>query len=115
MLIGILRVLLSLARMFLALGVVIAVVSFGGRTMGLRRGLVMFRCLVVSFFHSVFLWLAEKSRRPSQATSIVFLQGFNCVPGGIARTSGAACAPRYDQSKKNSPSRRERRAIHSRL
>jgi hypothetical protein len=54
MLTGILRVLLGLARMFLALGVVIAVVRLGSRTMGLRRGFVMFRCLVVSVFHVDF-------------------------------------------------------------
>jgi hypothetical protein len=54
MLMGILRVLLGLVRMFLALGVVILAVSVGGGAMGFCRGLVMFRCAVMGVFHVVF-------------------------------------------------------------
>jgi hypothetical protein len=46
-------------------------VSFGGSTMGFRRGLVMFRRLVVSVFHVDFLILAETFRQPPTAASIV--------------------------------------------
>jgi hypothetical protein len=54
MLVGILRVLLGLVRMFLALGVVIAAMSRGRGTMRLRSGFVMFRRLVVCVFHVEF-------------------------------------------------------------
>ena len=47
MLVCILRVLLGLGCVFLALGMVILAVRFGSSTMGLRRGFVMFRRLVV--------------------------------------------------------------------
>jgi hypothetical protein len=54
MLVGALRVLLGLVRIFLALDVVVLAVSLGGGTMGLCRGLVMFRRLVVCVFHVEF-------------------------------------------------------------
>jgi hypothetical protein len=53
-LICVLRVLLGLGRVLLALGVVILAVSIGRGTMGLCRGFVMFRCLVVRVFHFDF-------------------------------------------------------------
>lgn len=71
MLACVLRVLLGLGRVLLALGMVILAVSFGGGTMRLCRGLVMFRRLVVCVFHVVFLILAEKFRQPERASSIV--------------------------------------------
>jgi len=67
----ILRVLLGLGRVLFALGMVVLAVSFGGGTMGLRRGLVMFRRLVVCIFHGDFLVLAETFRQPQRAPSIV--------------------------------------------
>lgn len=67
----VLRVLLGLGRVLLALGMVVLAVSFGGGTVGLRRGLVMFRRLVVFVFHFDFLILAETFRRPERAASIV--------------------------------------------
>jgi hypothetical protein len=71
MLAGVLRVLLGLGRVLLALGMVVLAVSFGGGTMRLCRGLVMFRRLVVSVFHVDFLILAETFRQPPTAASIV--------------------------------------------
>jgi len=71
MLACVLRVLLGLGRVLLALGMVVLAVSFGGSTMGFRRGLVMFRRLVVCIFHVDFLILAETFRRPERAASIV--------------------------------------------
>jgi hypothetical protein len=46
-------------------------VSFRGGAMGLCRGLVMFRCLVVCVFHFDFLILAETFRQVARAASIV--------------------------------------------
>jgi hypothetical protein len=46
-------------------------VSFGSGTMGLCRGLVMFRRLVVCVFHFDFLILAETFRQPARAATIV--------------------------------------------
>jgi hypothetical protein len=62
MLVGILRVLLSLRGMFLALDMVITAVSIGSGPMGLRCVVVLFRRLVVFFLHSVFSLLAEECR-----------------------------------------------------
>ena len=71
MLACVLRVLLGLGRVLLALDMVVLTVSFGGGTMGLRRGLVMFRRLVVCIFHVDFLILAETFRQLQRAASIV--------------------------------------------
>ena len=67
----VLRVLLGLGRMLLALGMVVLAVSVGGGAMGLRRGLVMLRSLVVFVFHFDFLILAERFRQAATAASIV--------------------------------------------
>ena len=62
MIIRVLRVLLGLGRVLLALDMVVLAVSFGGGTMRLCRGLVMFRGLIVCVFHVDFLVLAETFR-----------------------------------------------------
>jgi hypothetical protein len=54
MLIRILRVLLGLSSVLFTFGMVILAMSFGGCTMGLRSGFVMFRRLVVLVFHVDF-------------------------------------------------------------
>ena len=79
MLVCILRVLLGLVRVLFALGVVILAVRIGSGTMGLRRGFVMLRRLVVGFFHSDFSCLADKFRLSAQATSIVAARSANGV------------------------------------
>jgi hypothetical protein len=54
-----LRLLPSLGRMLLALGMVILVVRIGGGAVRLRGRLVMFRRLVVCVFHGIFSLLAD--------------------------------------------------------
>jgi hypothetical protein len=54
MLVCVLRVLLGLGGVLLALGMVILAMKIGSSTMGLRRGFVMFRRLVVCVFHFEF-------------------------------------------------------------
>jgi hypothetical protein len=88
MLVCILRVLLGLARVLLALGVVILAVRLGSGTMGLRRGFVMLRRLVVGVFHFDLLLLADKFRLSAQATSIVAAQSAN---GVYIKLSGHGC------------------------
>ena len=58
----ILRMLLGLAGIFLALGMVILAVRVGRCAMRLRCGFVMFRRLVVFVFHGVSSLLAEEYR-----------------------------------------------------
>jgi len=82
MLVGILRVLLGLGRMFLALGVVVAAVSRGRGTMRLCCGFVMFRRCVVCIFHVKFsCWpknlggLQKAPQSWSHSVSNVFFAG----------------------------------------
>jgi hypothetical protein len=56
---SILRMLLGLRGMFLALGMIILAVRFGGSAVRLRCGFVLFCCLVVSVLHDIFSLLAE--------------------------------------------------------
>jgi hypothetical protein len=61
MLVCVLRVLLSLSRMLLTLGVLILAVSVGSGAMRFCRGFVMLRCLVVCVFHADFSYWPENS------------------------------------------------------
>jgi hypothetical protein len=71
MLVGDLRMLLGLSGVFLALGMVVLAVRLGSRPMRLRRGLVMFRRLIVCVLHFDFLVLAERFRQAARTASIV--------------------------------------------
>jgi hypothetical protein len=67
MLVCILRVLLGLGRILLALGMIVAAVGRSRGTMRLRRGFVMFRCLVVCVFHVEFSCWPKNLGGPQKA------------------------------------------------
>jgi hypothetical protein len=78
MIAGVLRMLLGLAGMFLALGVIVLAVRIGGGTMGLCCGLVMFRRFVVCVFHVISRCWPNNIGAPA-AASIVAAPSANSV------------------------------------